>query len=962
MKIIKKSKKKKDINRFKVLAIIMFCIFGGIISRLIYLQVYKYDDFKEKANTRARRFLADKAPRGKIYDSNGNVLATNKQTYTLTFTETDESKNQFYKTIDSVLVLLKNSQESLQDKLQLKLDENHKPYFDFSTDSDDVKKSQEIRFKRDRGLNEVVQNKLYPKQQDELTSEQQDKIDSELLKYSPQETFQYLVKFYTLYDILNPTKAEATTYSKMSDKEVTDMLLKKYSMEQLRNYIVVKDAVKMQSFSGFKPVTIASNMKQDTAFIFYQKLNDLPGIDISLEPMRYYPYKELGSAFIGYVSSINSDKKNIYEERGYDVSSDLIGKSGIESAFESVLKGTKGGTTVNVNASGRKSEELFSLETHPGNNVHLTIDKDIQYSAETMLQNQLNYLQHKPTEEGIDFRNATRGAAVAIEVKTGRILAMVSLPNYDPNLFASGDISTEISKKYFSPDLEEFGKKFIADRGLSVSLDKLFPKNSYGQRQDTYDVYPKPFFNYATQGLTPPGSTFKPLTSVAALEEGVTTPSESMRDSYYYDRYPEIFGATKPRDSKPGGHGIVDLKTALAVSCNYYYYTMGIRLYYNAKGSGDDISDKVKGLNSLSKYAWATGLGVDPNSNMKASTGVEINENFGSSYNFYDYKKLRIGYAKYNLRDALRDGAFPNRGARFTSLNIDSTSDDKTDKLEIAKDNLKNLVINKLNEVGTKNMKTDFEDFRKQVKDALQGIYDNSEEYRSAIQNAKKNPSSELDTTAIEIATWTVYSMPLEMTSAVEIANASIGQGMNNFTPLQIANYIATIANGGTRYKAHLVDKITDPDGKVVEEFKPEALSKINISKTTLDAVKEGMRMANEADMGTASVVFKSFPISSGGKTGTATWRQGQEEFGRTDYGVYVSMAPLDDPQIAVCVVIYDAGHGYFGAPVARAIYETYWRDKLKTEYPNYHPVDMAGNSYDYSLNPPSQNIKDDTK
>lgn len=960
MNNIKKNKKKREINRFKVLALIMFCIFGGIIFRLVYLQVYKYEDFKDKANTRARRFLADKAPRGKIYDSQGNILATNKQTYTLTFTETDESKSEFYKTIDRVLVILKSNQENLQDKLQLKLDENNNPHFDFSTDSDEVKKAQEIRFKRDRGLNEVVQKKLYPKKQDELTSEEEEKIDSELLKYSPRETFEYLVKFYSLYDILNPTKNEVKAYSNMTDKEVTDILLKKYSMEQLRNYIMVKDAVKMQSFSGFKPVTIVSNMKQDTAFVFYQKLNDLPGIDISLEPMRYYPYKELGSAFIGYVASINSDKKNIYEERGYDVSSDLIGKAGIESAFESVLKGTKGGTTVNVNASGRKNEELFSLETYPGNNVHLTIDKDIQYSAETMLQNQLSYLQKHPMEDGIDFRNATRGAAVAIEVKTGRILAMVSLPNYDPNLFASGDISAELSKKYFSPDLEEFGKKYIADRGLSVSLDKLFPKNSYGQRQDTYDVYPKPFFNYATQGLTPPGSTFKPLTSVAALEEGVTNPSESMADKLYFDKYPEIFGISKPKDNKV--HGVVDLKAALAVSCNYYYYDMGIRLYYKAKGDGNDISNKVNGLNSLSKYAWAVGLGVDPNSNAKASTGIEINENFGSSYNFYDYKKLRIGYAKFNLRDALRDGVFPNRGARFVPLNIDSASDDKTDKLEMAKDNLKNLVINKLNEVGTKNMKTDFEDFRKQVKAALQGIYDNSEEYRAAIENAKKNPSSEIDTTAIEIATWTVYSMPLEMTSATEIANASIGQGMNNFTPLQIANYIATIANGGTRYKAHLVDKITDSDGKVVEEFKPEALSNINISKTTLDAVKEGMRMANQADLGTASYVFKSFPISSGGKTGTATWRQGQEEFGRTDYGVYVSIAPIDDPQIATCVVIYDGGHGYFGAPVARAIYETYWRDKLKAEYPNYQPVDMSGNSYDYSLNPPSQNIKDDNK
>ena len=116
----------------------------------------------------------------------------------------------------------------------------------------------------------------------------------------------------------------------MSGKEITEKILAQgYTLNQIRDFILIKDAIKMQSFKGYKSVTIASNIKKDTAHIVYQKLNDLPGIDVSLSPIRYYPYDELASSVLGYVSSINSSQQERYELRGYDVSSDLIGKSGI---------------------------------------------------------------------------------------------------------------------------------------------------------------------------------------------------------------------------------------------------------------------------------------------------------------------------------------------------------------------------------------------------------------------------------------------------------------------------------------------------------------------------------------------------------------------------------------------------------------------------------------------------------
>ena len=110
---------------------------------------------------------------------------------------------------------------------------------------------------------------------------------------------------------------------------------------------------------------------------------------------------------------------------------------------------------------------------------------------------------------------------------------------------------------------------------------------------------------------------------------------------------------------------------------------------------------------------------------------------------------------------------------------------------------------------------------------------------------------------------------------------------------------------------------------------------------------------------GSASSIMSGFPIVTGGKTGTATFRNDQSDYGRTDYGVYISFAPLDNPKIAVATVLYDGGHGYYGSFIARTIYETYFRDQLKKDYPDYKPKNLDFNAYDYSLNPPLEAIKD---
>ena len=489
--IVNKPKKNKERSRYSVLYIIMFIIMGTIVGKLLYLQVYKYDDYKEKADVSSTKFISEEAPRGNIYDSNGNVIATNKQTYTLTYMETVDSTNLFFKTMDKIFQILEDNGEEFQDDLALKVDENGGIYFDFKTDNESSRRTLEVRFKRDRGLNEDIEKKKFGDKEGDYTDKEINEVNDELMKISAEDTFYYLVKSYNLYKLLLPesyTSEEASEldkkYKDATGKEILDDLLKEYSIQQIRRYIVVKDAIKIGSYSGYSNITIASNINRDTAFVVYQQLNDLPGINVSLKPVRYYPYGTLASAVVGYVSSISSSQQEIYELKGYDTSTDLIGVSGIESSFEEQLKGTKGGTTVKVNSQGRTTEELFKLESYPGNNVHLTIDKDVQYAAQEALKDQILKLQ----SEGLT--SATRGAVVAIEVNTGRVIAMASYPDFNPNDFAiPSELSTEKYNEYFNPDLESFGMQHIQSSGATGTLDELFPdENEDGVREDKHDL------------------------------------------------------------------------------------------------------------------------------------------------------------------------------------------------------------------------------------------------------------------------------------------------------------------------------------------------------------------------------------------------------------------------------------------------------------------------------------------
>lgn len=306
----------------------------------------------------------------------------------------------------------------------------------------------------------------------------------------------------------------------------------------------------------FNSLPIRSRLTDVEIATFAANRYRFPGIEIKARVLRQYPEKEVVSHIIGYISRINDqdlEQLERNEELNNYRGSQHIGKIGIEQSYEKQLHGITGFEEVETDAAGRSIRVLSRTPSIPGNNLILSIDLGLQEAAENAFGDR-------------------RGALVALDPNNGEVLAFVSKPGYDNNLFIGGI------------DQENWNL-------LNNSIDR-------------------PLNNRALRGVYPPGSTFKPFMALAALELGKRTPEYSMSDPGYFS-LPGV--ERRYRDWKPGGHGRVDLHKSLVVSCDTYYYSLandlGIDNIHNfigqfglGKKTGIDIEGEVSGL--LPSSAW----------------------------------------------------------------------------------------------------------------------------------------------------------------------------------------------------------------------------------------------------------------------------------------------------------------------------------------------------------------------
>ena len=309
---------------------------------------------------------------------------------------------------------------------------------------------------------------------------------------------------------------------------------------------------------SFESVPLRTHLTEVEAARFAVNRYRFPGVEIKSRLFRHYPLGNLGAHLLGYIGRINdSDMKAL--EAADDLSnykgSDHIGKAGLEEYYEHNLHGITGFQQVEIDADGHAVRVLSSTPPVPGDNLVLSVDSKLQDIAEKAF-------------------GEYRGALVAINPANGEVLAFVSQPSYDPNLFVDG-IDTENWKI------------------LNDSPDK-------------------PLINRPLRGVYPPGSTFKPFVAMAGLEAGVRKPPFSIGDPGYY----ALPGTTHHyRDWKPGGHGQVDIQRAITISCDTFFYGLAMDLGIDrlaafighfgfGKKSGIDIHGEVPGLLATPDWKW----------------------------------------------------------------------------------------------------------------------------------------------------------------------------------------------------------------------------------------------------------------------------------------------------------------------------------------------------------------------
>lgn len=626
------------------------------------------------------------------------------------------------------------------------------------------------------------------------------------------------------------------------DSEIND-----YDM---RNMMVIRERYNKTSYLSYHPVDICYSISEKSVAMISERSHELTGINVEIEPLRFYPQNETAAHAIGYLGKIAQDYEvqDYVVEKGYSPD-DIIGKTGLEEKFESYLRGEKGKKTVEVNNVGKTIRSVSSQAPVPGDDLYLTLDDRLQKTAEKALKKGLEQIQVGGTFESEwgdfvfkdKYENARSGALVALDVKTGEVLAMANYPSYDLNLFSTG-----ISQEDWN----------------SLLSDSKNP------------LAPRPLYNIAMLSAIQPGSTFKMITSLAALEKGVdpNTPvycagTMEVGDRHFSCWIYNMFG---------GAHGRQTMYEAIMNSCNFYFYTtvlgenLATHQRHTVKVSAEDIIEMAEkfGLNS--------------------KTGIEIDipqENFGGVPSI-DGKKINIRvylrmFLEANIEKYLENGYKIDAGMKNEIVEEIVSWVDREEPLTRGEvyDGLKALRLNpeKVN------------DYNVPLVDIIKYSYLNQ-----AVWNVGDN------------------------------LNISIGQGNNAYTAMQMANYIATIANGGYRHNVSIVKEIKTYDGKETDYVPVRESERVGLSDYSyLDVVKEGMKLVSLDD---SAKPYSKFPVEVGSKTGTAQNQGTNPDTGKPydDFAWYVAFAPYDDPQIAVACVLFEGGSGRYPTPIVREVIGEY--------------------------------------
>ena len=882
-------------NRLFVLLAAAAVIFMILVGRLFYMQIVNGEEADASLTSSVTREVTIPAARGNIYDRYGRPLAVNEAAFSV---EIDDSITVDYEDADAEAVslykkLIKNGYV-VGDDLPITKDA---PY-EFTISSDELEEwktnigltkkqmnytaeetldylyerfgitdadmtEEEKRALVSLGINindknimitnlimtietnggEIVDELPISQEQpyyflledeDEILSWKSSvSMSEEELDYDAEESMQYLIELFGIPENISP------------------------SMQ--RKVAAVRYSLYLQRYKKYQPVTVAREINDEVIAAVEENLDKFPGVSVETESMRVYEDGEIFSNIIGYIRQISDTELQEYSEYGY-TSGDIVGKTGIEKVMELELNGQDGKMLVEVDNMGRKISTLETEAPVSGDDVFLTIDKELQISA-------YNYL-----------KDALADAIITRLTSELEKDVPVTLKQLFTSMIDSNNISvTEVMKAEdgYQKVLKDIILAHDPDIDVTDSEDKTEAKQVLTNAVDNGTIsYTTLIYVMIEQGVITADDNYK-----ARIASGELTP------------FNVIIEKLESGDLEPAETGLEPCTGSVVVSDVNSGEVLALVTYPSY-----DNNELVNTFNN----EYYNKLLEDPTTPLVNRPLMQKKAPGSTLKMITAIAGLETGVI--TLDTQIRDkGVFKDAGTPYANCLIYSLNGsthgyvDVSHALEVSCNYF-------FYEVGYQ-LGNDTENPR-----SLKGITILDEYYDAfglnsptGVEIGESAPSMASPSYKEEVIKWQNPEATSSQTAwtSGDTIRAAIGQSVNSFSAASMNKYVATLANGGTRYKMHLLDKVKSSDGTVTEEVEETVENVLEIAPENLEAVYEGMLLVTQGSKGTLRNVFKDFPIDVAAKSGTA-----EENKNLSSHVWFVGFAPYDDPQIAVTVMI----------------------------------------------------------
>lgn len=896
-------------HRLFVVTVLFLVLFGILIYRLFDLQIVNGEKYQESFTYKSVKTVAVKATRGNIYDCNGKLLAYNEASYTLSYisgtdlteaaaakeTTSNELRNDIvYKTI----LILEQNGDKMSVSLPLKLTSKG---FEFTVSGNT--------------LNTFLMNVYGASSVDSLTEEQASSTADDIFKYMRGK------------DLFNISET--------------------YSDEAALKILAVRYEIWLNRYQQYMSVQLADGISEESYAAIKENSDELLGMEVSVESHRVYNDSVYFAQIIGYIGNISNEELEKYNETLDDSekysANDMVGKMGLESEFESYLRGKDGYQKMYVDNMGKVIEVIDSKDPVAGNDIYLTIDSDLQKYCYNALETEIAsiLLAH--------IKNVTTSTD-----KDDIPITDVYFALFDNNVISIDDLAAK--------DASE----------LEQSVNSYFQsakQNTLSRLDDILNVSHTPLHDLTLQyqdymeficeqlsemGIYNPSKIDKSDAAYVsyinnsislceylkyAISQGAIDISSISTKSDYYDT-DEIYNVLTEYILKEfenntsfdklvfkymiisgelTGSQVINLLydqgiLNMATDADYSDYKAGVM------GSYDFICKKIKNLEITPAM-----LALDPCS----GSIVVTNPNNGTvkamtSYPSYDNNRLTNMIDADYYSKITTDKTTP----MYSRATMQQTAPGSTFKMITAFAGMNEGVIGVNDVIQTKGY------FDKTETPAKCWIYPSAhgtigiskaiEEscnyffYELGYRMATKDTGTYSDITGVERLQKYAGMFGFDSTSGIELPESkpqisdadsirtAIGQGTNNFTATQLARYVTTLANSGTCYDLSLVSKIKDIDGNVVYKNEHKVHNQLDFPAEQWNVVRQGMRQVVSVHT-SSSALINQINVAVAGKTGTA-----QQSEARPNHALFVSFAPYENPEVTVTSVIpfgYSSGN-----------------------------------------------------